>query len=322
MSSVLILIFLTMVFVAICMISLPLLNKEAIKINYIMILAFIFIAVSAPIYYFIGSPQSISLLESESQIDRTIEMLNVRLSEDPEDLDALRALANSYVLKNSLENAFLSFEKIISLENYQNADTLADYGEIMINSGDPSYLSQADRLFERSLQIDGSNAKALFLGGLTAATMEEWSLAVKRWQVLLEQSPPDEIKNTLENKVAEWKNLSNTDIEADGYRVNVAVDSNLLASLVDYPEKVLYIIVRDPNNKRPPLAVVREEVKTASVIINNSNAMISGTDLKRFNRLEIVGRISLSGDPLDINDKLSDSVIIDSSVKSISLKIK
>ena len=322
MSSMLILIFLTMVFVAICMISLPLLNKEAIKINYIMILAFIFIAVSAPIYYFIGSPQSISILESESQIDRTIEMLNVRLSEDPEDLDALRALANSYVLKNSLENAFLSFEKIISLENYQNADTLADYGEIMINSGDSSYLSQADRLFERSLQIDGTNAKALFLGGLTAATMEEWSLAVKRWQVLLEQSPPDEIKNTLENKVAEWKNLSNTDIEADGYRVNVTVDSNLIASLADYPEKVLYIIVRDPNNKRPPLAVVREEVKTASVIINNSNAMISGTDLKRFNRLEIVGRISLSGDPLDINDKLSDSVIIDSSVKSISLKIK
>ena len=322
MSSMLILIFLTMVFVAICMISLPLLNKEAIKINYIMILAFIFIAVSAPIYYFIGSPQSISLLESESQIDRTIEMLNVRLSEDPQDLDALRALANSYVLKNSLENAFLSFEKIISLENYQNADTLADYGEIMINSGDSSYLSQADRLFERSLQIDGTNAKALFLGGLTAATMEEWSLAVKRWQVLLEQSPPDEIKNTLENKVAEWKNLSNTDVEADGYKVNVAVDSNLIASLVDYPDKVLYIIVRDPNNKRPPLAVVREEVKTASVIINNSNAMISGTDLKRFNRLEIIGRISLSGDPLDINDKLSDSVIIDSTVKSISLKIK
>tara|TARA_B100000614_G_scaffold97757_1_gene88185 strand:+ start:10956 stop:11870 length:915 start_codon:yes stop_codon:yes gene_type:complete len=304
------------------MISLPLLNKEAIKINYIMILAFIFIAVSAPIYYFIGSPQSISLLESESQIDRTIEMLNVRLSEDPEDLDALRALANSYVLKNSLENAFLSFEKIISLENYQNADTLADYGEIMINSGDSSYLSQADRLFERSLQIDGTNAKALFLGGLTAATMEEWSLAVKRWQVLLEQSPPDEIKNTLENKITEWKNLSNTNVEADGYKVNVAVDSNLIASLVDYPDKVLYIIVRDPNNKRPPLAVVREEVKTASVIINNSNAMISGTDLKRFNRLEIVGRISLSGDPLDINDKLSDSVIIDSTVKSISLKIK
>ena len=322
MSSMLILIFLTMVFVAICMISLPLLNKESIKINYIMILAFIFIAVSAPIYYFIGSPQSISLLESESQIDRTIEMLNVRLSEDPEDLDALRALANSYVLKNSLENAFLSFEKIISLENYQNADTLADYGEIMINSSDSSYLSQADRLFERSLQIDGSNVKALFLGGLTAATMEEWSLAVKRWQVLLEQSPPDEIKNTLENKITEWKNLSNTDVEGDGYRVNVAVDSNLIASLVDYPEKVLYIIVRDPNNKRPPLAVIREEVKTASVIINNSNAMISGTDLKRFNRLEIVGRISLSGDPLDINDKLSDSVIIDSSVKSISLKIK
>ena len=83
MSSMLILIFLTMVFVAICMISLPLLNKEAIKINYIMILAFIFIAVSTPIYYFIGSPQSISILESESQIDRTIEMLNVRLSEDP-----------------------------------------------------------------------------------------------------------------------------------------------------------------------------------------------------------------------------------------------
>ena len=322
MSSTLIFIFITMVFVAVCMVAIPLLKKETKKTSYIIILTFIFFSVSAPIYYLIGFPQSISLLENQSEIDRTIEVLKVRLSEDPEDLDALRALANSYVLKNSLENAFLSFEKLISLENYENPNTLADYGEIMVNSGDPSYLNQADRLFERSLQIDDLNTKALFLGGLTAATMEKWSVAVKRWQVLLEQSPPEEIRNTLENKITEWTNLSLNDADADGYSVNVAIDSNLIASLVDYPEKVLYIIVRDPNNKRPPLAVVREEVKTTSIIINNSNAMMSGIDLKTFNRLEIIGRISLSGDPMDIKENLSDSVIIDSSVKSISLKIK
>ena len=322
MSSTLIFIFITMVFVAVCMVAIPLLKKETKKTSYIIILTFIFFSVSAPIYYLIGFPQSISLLENQSEIDRTIEVLKVRLSEDPEDLDALRALANSYVLKNSLENAFLSFEKLISLENYENPNTLADYGEIMVNSGDPSYLNQADRLFERSLQIDDLNTKALFLGGLTAATMEKWSVAVKRWQVLLEQSPPEEIRNTLENKITEWTNLSLNDADADGYSVNVAIDSNLIASLVDYPEKVLYIIVRDPNNKRPPLAVVREEVKTTSIIINNSNAMMSGIDLKTFNRLEIVGRISLSGDPMDTKENLSDSVIIDSSVKSISLKIK
>ena len=311
-----------MVFVAVCMVAIPLLKKETKKTSYIIILTFIFFSVSAPIYYLIGFPQSISLLENQSEIDRTIEVLKVRLSEDPEDLDALRALANSYVLKNSLENAFLSFEKLISLENYENPNTLADYGEIMVNSGDPSYLNQADRLFERSLQIDDLNTKALFLGGLTAATMEKWSVAVKRWQVLLEQSPPEEIRNTLENKITEWTNLSLNDADADGYSVDVAIDSNLIASLVDYPEKVLYIIVRDPNNKRPPLAVVREEVKTTSIIINNSNAMMSGIDLKTFNRLEIIGRISLSGDPMDTKENLSDSVIIDSSVKSISLKIK
>ena len=311
-----------MVFVAVCMVAIPLLKKDTKKTSYIIILTFIFFSVSAPIYYLIGFPQSISLLENQSEIDRTIDVLNVRLSENPEDLDALRALANSYVLKNSLENAFLSFEKLISLENYENPNTLADYGEIMVNSGDPSYLNQADRLFERSLQIDDLNTKALFLGGLTAATMEKWSVAVKRWQVLLEQSPPEEIRNTLENKITEWTNLSLNDADADGYSVNVAIDSNLIASLVDYPEKVLYIIVRDPNNKRPPLAVVREEVKTTSIIINNSNAMMSGIDLKTFNRLEIIGRISLSGDPMDTKENLSDSVIIDSSVKSISLKIK
>ena len=322
MSSTLIFIFITMVFVAVLMVAIPLLKKDTKKTSYIIILTFIFFSVSAPIYYLIGFPQSISLLENQSEIDRTIEVLKVRLSEDPEDLDALRALANSYVLKNSLENAFLSFEKLISLENYENPNTLADYGEIMVNSGDPSYLNQADRLFERSLQIDDLNTKALFLGGLTAATMEKWSVAVKRWQVLLEQSPPEEIKNTLENKITEWTNLSLNDADADGYSVNVAIDSNLIASLVDYPEKVLYIIVRDPNNKRPPLAVVREEVKTTSIIINNSNAMMSGIDLKTFNRLEIIGRISLSGDPMDTKENLSDSVIIDSSVKSISLKIK
>ena len=54
-----------------------------------MLLAFIFISGFHPDILFYWVPiNQYQYSKSESQIDRTIEMLNVRLSEDPEDLDA------------------------------------------------------------------------------------------------------------------------------------------------------------------------------------------------------------------------------------------
>ena len=51
-------------------------------------------------------------------------------------------------------------------------------------------------------------------------------------------------------------------------------------------------------------------------------AMIRGVDLNQYDQLEFVARVSLSGDPLDRSNDISDSVIIDiSDDKVISLQL-
>ena len=104
--------------------------------------------------------------------------------------------------------------------------------------------------------------------------------------------------------------------------VNVDIDPLLIDELKTYPQKRLFLIIRDPLNPVPPLAVTRENVVSLSKYIGNADAMIRGVDLNQYDQLEFVARVSLSGDPLDRSNDISDSVIIDiSDDKVISLQL-
>tara|TARA_B100000959_G_scaffold280417_1_gene342215 strand:- start:18148 stop:19122 length:975 start_codon:yes stop_codon:yes gene_type:complete len=317
-------IFTVMLFIAFGSILVPLYKaKIKIPINIYIVFALIgLIAIST--YRFVGDPEAYVTSIEISEIDKSIALLEESLINDQSDIERWKMLAEAYSLNNQYLRSFDTYEKILSLENPNTAVTLADYGETIIKSGDPLLTEKADTFFTKALDIDPSNTKGLFYGGLTASILTRPSEAAERWQRLLDLSPPEEIRDTLNEKINEW--LADPTInklsENDAFVIQINIADKVISHLEGFSDKVLYIIARDPLRPRPPIAVVRKNVMSVTTVIDNSNTMIPGTNLGQYERIEFVSRISLSGDPLDISDNLFDSVIVNTSEKkNISLSI-
>jgi cytochrome c-type biogenesis protein CcmH len=66
------------------------------------------------------------------------------------------------------------------------------------------------------------------------------------------------------------------------------------------PDATVFVIVRDPARPSPPIAAVRRKASElpAEVVIGDADAMIPGRVPSGFAQLEIVARVSLSGEPI------------------------
>ncbi|MEC7859780.1 MAG: hypothetical protein VX469_00740 [Pseudomonadota bacterium] len=317
-------IFIVMIFIAFGLILAPL-YKTKTKIPKNIYIFFALIALTTiSTYHFVGDPAASITSIDTAEIDKSIASLEESLTGESSDIGGWQILAEAYAMKGQYTKSFDAYETILSLENPNTAVTLSNYGETMIKSGDSLLIHQADTLFSRALDIDPNNTKSLFYGGLTASALTRTSEAAEKWQRLLVLSPPEEIRDTLNQKVNEWLSEANVNklSENNSFVVEVNIDDKVISHLEEFTDKVLYIIARDPLKPKPPIAVIRKNVMSVIAVIDNSNTMIPGTNLGQYERIEFVSRISLSGDPLDTSGNLFDSVIVNTlEKKNISLSI-
>ena len=317
-------IFIVMIFIAFGLILAPL-HKTKTKIPKNIYIFFALIALTTiSTYHFVGDPAASITSIDIAEIDKSIASLEESLTGESSDIGGWQILAEAYAMKGQYTKSFDAYETILSLESPNTAVTLSNYGETMIKSGDSLLIHQADTLFSRALDIDPNNTKSLFYGGLTASALTRTSEAAEKWQRLLVLSPPEEIRDTLNQKVNEWLSEANVNklSENNSFVVEVNIDDKVISHLEEFTDKVLYIIARDPLKPKPPIAVIRKNVMSVIAVIDNSNTMIPGTNLGQYERIEFVSRISLSGDPLDTSGNLFDSVIVNTlEKKNISLSI-
>jgi cytochrome c-type biogenesis protein CcmH len=80
--------------------------------------------------------------------------------------------------------------------------------------------------------------------------------------------------------------------------VNIALGAG--ASTVVGPDATVFVIARDPAQPSPPIAAVRRRASElpAIVTLSDSDAMIPGRVPSSFAELEIIARVSMSGDPI------------------------
>ncbi|MDZ7769294.1 MAG: hypothetical protein U5K38_09535 [Woeseiaceae bacterium] len=107
--------------------------------------------------------------------------------------------------------------------------------------------------------------------------------------------------------------------------VEVDVSLGEPASKVVPGNATVFIIARDPDQPSPPLAAVRRRAAElpATVSLSDADAMLPGRPLSAHTRLEIVARVSMSGQPIeqpgdwygmariDTNESMRADIIID-----------
>ncbi len=259
------------------------------------------IALSAGMYSYIGTPGGKSAGSDIANVEEMVAGLDQRLRENPDDLAGWKMLGRSYFQLRNYAKAIQAFERAVQLESAMNGQTLVDLGEAVWTQDQRTLTGRAGELFENAIAMSPNNPKALFYSGLVAIERGERTLAADRWEALLALSPPEGIEEILRQRVAELRGEEIPTREAPiGPIVSAAIELAPAARNAVDPNATVFIIARDPAQPRPPIAAVRRRVDELPVVVSlsDSDAMIPGRLLSGFSELEIVARVSMSGQPI------------------------
>jgi cytochrome c-type biogenesis protein CcmH len=292
---------------AVLIVALPLYRAEK-KLSPTSMISIVTVAAVAGFMYSqIGTPNPDLQTQESASVDDMMTSLAARLQENPDDLDGWKMLGRSYFQMQNYPGAIAAFEKAIQIEASENGSTLADLGEAILMSDPQTILGRAGQMFENALALEPSNPKALFYSGMAAAQRGNNELAADRWEALLATSPPPNVQEILRQRIAELRGETvqpqapvQTPVEASGDGVIINVSLGASASAAGLPDATVYIIARDPNQPAPPVAAVRRRVSElpATVSISDADAMIAGRVPSGFAQLEIIARVSLTGQPV------------------------
>jgi cytochrome c-type biogenesis protein CcmH len=292
-----------MLLAAILVIALPLYKKEKrVSTNSALAIAVVLL-MSVSVYDQIGTPDAETPPPGAMpSVDEMVSSLAERLQENPNDLPGWKMLGRSYVQMRNFPGAIAAYERAVEIEGHRDGQTLADLGEVILLSERGSISGRAGDLFENALAISPNNQKALFYAGMAAVERGDRELGAKRWETLLASSPPQNIQEILRQQIAELRGEAPAVPEpaTGGEVVTVRVSLGESAISAVQPTSTVFIIVRDPAQPSPPIAAVRRQAAElpAYVPIGDSDAMIPGRVPSGFAQLEIVARVSMSGQPI------------------------
>jgi len=321
------LVFGVMLFAAALAVAIPLYRNEQ-RLSLLSALSVVLlVGLSTGIYSYIGSPGVDPGESGMPDVNAMVSSLAGRLEENPDDLAGWKMLGRSYLQMKNFPGAVSAYEKAVELENSENGQTLADLGEAILLGDGRTLNGRAGQLFENALRLNPNNPKALFYSGLAAAERGENELAATRWEALLATSPPPNIEGILRQRIAA---LRGTDPQAPpapqaaGPTVVASVALGEQAIAAGLPDATVFIIARDPNQPSPPIAAVRRQLSElpAEIALSDADAMIPGRVPSAFQKLEIIARVSLSGQPIaQSGDWYGEQVIDTPSTETIQILI-
>lgn len=280
------------------------------------------VIVSVGLYSRVGSPdipsagaQSDMLPDMES----AIASLQQRLLDNPEDVNGWNMLARSHMTMQRFGDAVAAYERVMELEDGQNAQTMVDLALAILSRDGTSIEGRTSSLIESALALEPNNPAALFYSGIASANRGDTEMAANRWEMLLGLNPPAEIRSILEQRVAEWRGVPIESIEppvvaagpsapaasgeaptADPDAVvtaRIALSDSALSALT--ADANVFVIARDPAQPSPPIAVSRVRLSElpAVVSLGDAQSMVAGRALSGYEEFELLARVSLSGSP-------------------------
>lgn len=291
-----------MLFIAVMFVVVPLYRTEKRLSSTVLVATVVITAISAGIYTQIGTPKVEVAENAAPDVDAMVASLSARLQENPNDLAGWKMLGRSYFALKNFTGAVAAFEKAVELESSKDGQTLSDLGEAVLYGDQSALLGRAGELFENALALQPNNPKALFYGGMAAIERGHKSLGADRWEALLATSPPPNVQEILRQQIAELRGTSVAEppqATADPVvTVNVGLGASAIAA--DLPNSTVFIIARDPAQPSPPIAAVRRTSSElpATITIGDADAMIPGRVPSGFTELEIIARVSLTGQPI------------------------
>ncbi len=306
-------------------------------------------ACALAIYLLVGNPQAIQIAGTpqgaghgtgQEQVLALVEQLAARLRANPDDAEGWQMLARSYAAFGRFKEASEAYANAAARVT-NDAQLLADYADTLAMTQGRSLDGEPEKLIERALAIDPTNAKALALAGTIAFNREEYTKAAHYWERILPGVAPDsEAAKTVRANIAEARARAGGAVAAApspvapqapaaGGRISGTVKlAPALAAKVE-PADTVFIFARAADGPRMPLAILRRQARDLPITfaLDDSMAMTPQMKISSFPQIVVGARVSKSAhatpQPGDLEGVSAPtkvgannvSVIIDSEVK-------
>ena len=233
--------------------------------------------------------------------------LEARLEADPSNLEGWTMLGRSYLVMRRYPEAVEAYKAAWERSDNPSTELKLAYAEAQAFVDQASLSGMAGQLVEEVLAVEPMNARALWYGGLVALLGDRSDDARARWTRLLSLNPPAEVASVLKVQLAELDGATSpgamaaqpADSAGAVARIQVSVSLGESAGANITPQTALFIIARDPAGG-PPVAVTRHGASAlpGQFTLTDADAMLAGRSLSQFAELEVVARLSLSGEPM------------------------
>jgi cytochrome c-type biogenesis protein CcmH len=208
-------------------------------------------------------------------------------------------LAQAQTQQQDFAAATVNYKKLLDSDG-ESAELLALYAQSSYLSNDRKLTAEADAALGRALEINPGQRTALGLRGMSAFERGDYVQAVQSWQQLLATMPADSpqaqtIRQALANAQTRLPAASAAPAEDSAAQsITVRVDASDAAKRAG---ATVFVYARAANGPRMPLAIVRKSVDELplTVTLDDSTAMMPAMKLSNFDQVEVLARVSVSG---------------------------
>ena len=233
-----------------------------------------------------------------------------QLARRPDDLEGWMKLGEQYFDLDQYPLAIRAFQRADRLANGTNAAAISAVAETMLAQDFENIRGAAGRLFERVLEMEPNNPKALLYSALAALGRGENATARERFQRMLAHDPPPQVRDIVEKQLqaidaaeAGQDPGAATPAAADGaaqIQVRITVSPSLRYEVTG--NSALFVAARDPSQPGPPFAAKRLPLQfPVEVTLTAADAMLPQRRITSGQTLDVVARISLGGQPQSVS---------------------
>ncbi|MFT7223724.1 MAG: cytochrome c-type biogenesis protein CcmH [Cellvibrionaceae bacterium] len=267
-------------------------------------------------------------VELEQQLDQlnrqVVTLLGDYVARHPDNLDNRLLLARNAINTGQYDDAIEMYQQILERQP-EATEIMAELAQTIFVKAGNRAVPIVGVLGQRALDLDPKNLMALGLMGIYAFQNQQYEQAIQYWQRAIDQYPQNSpnaraLQNGLTQARSRLLDANDGDgtvnqeavasadrsIDTDGQSqvatkpVAIKIAVSVSQDLSVDPNHTVFIYARHWQGSRVPLAITRVKVSDLplTVELNDSMAMVSSMNLSSVKQLELVARISETGNAM------------------------
>jgi cytochrome c-type biogenesis protein CcmH len=247
-----------------------------------------------------------SFVEQPKSIEEMTARLEASVQSNPDSVEGWYFLGRAYMAQERAADAAMAFERAVGVAG-REPELLGQWAQALYFAGNKQWSEQLQTLTDEALQTDPDEVTSLGLLGIAAYEEGRFTAAIGFWErlvaVLPEQDPSRQaiqggIERARERLAAPTDEVP-TPAPAAAASRQLTVKVELAAALQDQvqPSDSVFVFARAASGPPMPLAVKRLTVADlpAQVSLSDSDAMMPQLKLSGFAQVQLVARVSRSG---------------------------